>query len=183
MKVILLQAVPKLGKEGHVVSVKPGYARNYLFPTGLATVADKSQLKVLELKNSRIAAKLADTQAAAEKVKEAVNGKEIKIQVKAGKESDRLFGAVTSEQIGEAIKEQLGHTFEKRQILLVGPIKRLGQYKVELDIHRNVDIEVKVNVFDPEHIEAEKKQAAEETAEVISEELTSDFSTSETVEA
>lgn len=179
MKVILLQAVPKLGKEGHVVSVKPGYARNYLFPTGLATVADKSQLKVLDMKNARMAAKLAETQAAAEKVKAEVDGKEVKIQVKAGKESDRLFGAVTSEQIGDAIKEQLGHTFEKRQILLVAPIKRLGQYSVELDIHRNVDIQVKVSVFDPEHIEADKKAEAEATAEVISEELSTERATEE----
>lgn len=176
MKIILLQAVPKLGKEGQVVNVKPGYARNYLFPTGMATVADKKQLEVLERKNARVAAKLAETKADAEKLREEIHGKTVNIQVKAGRESDRLFGAVTSEQIGEAIKDQLGKSFEKRDILLVAPIKRLGHYSVEINVHREVEIEVKVHVFDPEHVEEEKKQEAEATAEVISEELSAERS-------
>lgn len=174
MKVILLEAVPKLGKEGQVVNVKPGYARNFLFPQGMATLADKKQLEVLDRRNAKMAAQLAETKSDAEKVAEQLNGKEIKIQVKAGRESTRLFGAVTSEQIAEEIKSQLGVEVEKKQVLLVAPIKRLGNYGVEINIHREVDIEVKVNVFDPEHEEAEKKEEAEATAEVIGEELKTD---------
>ncbi len=95
----------------------------------------------------------------------------VSIQVKAGKDSTRLFGAVTSEQIGEAIKEQIGVGLERKQILLVAPIKRLGEFPVEINIHREVEITVKVRVFDPEHVEDEKKKAADVTAEVIAEEL------------
>lgn len=160
MKVILLEAVPKLGKEGQVVAVKPGYARNFLFPKGMATLADKSQLQVLDRRNAKIAAQLADTKADSEKVKEQLDGKQVDIQVKAGRESTRLFGAVTSEQIGEAIKAQLGVELEKRQILLVAPIKRLGTYGIEINVHREVEIEVKVHVFDPEHDEAEAEKEA-----------------------
>lgn len=171
MKVILLQAVPKLGKEGHVVNVKPGYARNYLFPQGMATVADKRQLQVLDRRNAKMAAELAETKSDAEKLREEIHGKTLEIQVKAGKDSDKLFGAVTSEQIADALKDQLGQSVERKQVLLIAPIKRLGTYGVEINAHRDVDIEVKVHVFDPEHVEEEKAKEAEVTAQAVSEEL------------
>lgn len=174
MKVILLEAVPKLGKEGQVVNVKPGYARNFLFPQGMATLADKKQLEVLERRNAKMAAQLAETKADAEKVAEKLHKKSLDIEVKAGKESGRLFGAVTSEQIADEIKAKFGVELEKRQVLLVAPIKRTGRSGVEINIHRDVDIEVVVNVFDPEHVEAVKQDEAEATAAVIGEELKTD---------
>ncbi len=78
MKVILKQAVPKLGKSGQVVNVKPGYARNFLFPKGMAVVAERGQLKALETINARMAAKLAETKSGAEAVGAKLNGQTVK---------------------------------------------------------------------------------------------------------
>ncbi len=149
MKVILKQSVPKLGKQGQVVNVKDGYARNYLFPQGMAIVADKTQLTVLERKNAKLAGELSETKAQAEAVKAKIDGNEIKIEAKVGGDSTRLFGAITSQDIADAIKAQFGQEFDKKQVLLAMPIKQLGRYSVEIDAHRQVDIKVIVNVFDP----------------------------------
>ncbi len=160
MKVILKQAVPKLGKEGQVVNVKDGFARNYLFPQGMAIVADKAQLKVQERRDAKVTAQLADTKAAAEVVKAKLDGAIVKIPAKVGKDSAKLFGAITSQDIADAIKAQLGETMEKKAVLLLQPIKQLGRYSIELDIHRQVDIKIVVSVFDAEH--PEEEPAAEE---------------------
>lgn len=168
MKVILQQAVPKLGKQGQVVNVKPGYARNFLFPQGMALLADKKQLEVLERRNAKVAAQLADTKANAEALKEKLNGKDISIETKSGGDG-RLFGAVTSQDICDAIKAQLGSDIDKKAVLLLRPIKRLGHYDIELDIHRDVTIELSLHVFDPEHMEVEKKAEPEAPVAVVEE--------------
>ncbi|MFM9874531.1 MAG: 50S ribosomal protein L9 [Fimbriimonadaceae bacterium] len=151
MKVILKQAVPKLGKEGQLVNVKDGYARNFLFPQKMAIVADKKQLEVLGRQQAKIEAELEKTKASAETVGEKINGKLIKIETKAGGDG-RLFGAVTSQDICDAIKSQLKQDVDKKAVLLLRPIKRLGNYDIEINIHRNVNIELKLNVFDPEFV-------------------------------
>ena len=84
MKVILKQSVPKLGKEGQVVNVKDGYARNFLFPQGMAIVADKTQLTVLERRNAKIASQLSETKAQAEALKGEIDGKELNIEAQVG---------------------------------------------------------------------------------------------------
>ena len=150
MKVILNQAVPKLGKEGQVVTVADGFARNFLFPRGLATFADKGQLSALEKKQTRMAAKHAETLSSAEKVKETVDGKTVNIQAKVGKDAGRLFGAITAQDVADAVKSQLGLEIDRKKVGLVQPIKRLGTYAVELDLHHSVDAIVNVNVFDPD---------------------------------
>jgi large subunit ribosomal protein L9 len=151
MKVILKQAVPKLGKEGQVVTVKDGYARNFLFPQSMAVIADKKQLQVLERQHAKVAAELEATKANAEALRERIHGKSIQFQTKAGADG-RLFGAVTSQDIADLIKSELGETVEKKNVLLLRPIKRLGRYDIELNVHRNVNIELKLSVFDPEYI-------------------------------
>src|SRR5471030_2442919 len=103
MKVILKQTVPKVGKEGTVVTVADGYARNYLFPRALAIVADKNQLKALETRNVRLAAKSAGAKAAAEELKEQINGKMVRIPGQVGKDQSKLFGAITSQNVADAI--------------------------------------------------------------------------------
>lgn len=155
MKVILKQAVPKLGKEGQVVTVKDGYARNFLFPNSMAVVADKKQLGALERQHAKAAAQLESTKADAEAMAARMNGKLVKIETKAGPDG-RLFGAVTSQDIVDAVKSQLNETIDRKAVLLLRPIKRLGTYDIELNVHRNVDIEFKLNVFDPEFIETEE---------------------------
>lgn len=156
MKVILKQAVPKLGKEGQVVNVKAGYARNFLFPQSMAIVADKKQLSVLERQHAKIAADLEKTKAGAEALAEKLNGKSLRIQTKAGADG-RLFGAITSQDIVDEIKKSLGESVDKKAVLLLRPIKRLGKYDVELNVHRAVNIEIKLSVFDPDFEEVDEK--------------------------
>lgn len=164
MKVILNQTVAKLGKAGQVVTVADGYARNYLFPRGLAILADKRQIEALRKRDERLEAKLAATKSEAEGVAEKLNGKTVKIQGKVGADAGKLFGAVTSQDIADAIKAQLGVAVEKKQVALHDPIKRLGRFSTLIDLHRSVDATVIVHVFDPEHPEVEEAAPAAEAA-------------------
>ena len=149
MKVILNQTVPKVGKAGTVVTVADGFARNYLFPRGLAVVAYKSQLASLEKRNDRLAAKTAAQKADAEALKAKLDGQTVKVEAKVGADGIRLIGAVTSQNITDALNSQHGVSLEKKQVALHDPIKRLGDYTIELDLHMSVDAKVTVNVFDP----------------------------------
>lgn len=149
MKVILNQTVPKVGKEGTVVTVADGFARNYLFPRGLAIVADKNQLRALEIRNVRLAAKSADAKTAAEALKEKIDNKTVRIAGQVGKDHGKLFGAITSQNVADAIRKQLGIEVDKRNVGVIEPIKKLGFHVVEIDLHREVDAKVTVEVFDP----------------------------------
>jgi len=149
MKVILLQTVPKVGKEGTVANVADGYARNYLFPRGLAIVADKTQIEVLERRNARVAERTAGEKSAAEDLKTRLDGQTVRIEGKVNRGETKLFGAITSQDIVAAIQAQLGITVDRKQVALIDPIKRLGTYTVEADLHRDVDAKLSVVVFDP----------------------------------
>lgn len=149
MKVILTQTVPKVGKQGTVTNVADGFARNYLFPRGLAILADKKQLEALEKKNARVAAKTAGLKADAETLREKINGATVRIPGQVGAAQGKLFGAITNADVVEAIKSQLGVTLDRKQVALIEPIKRLGTFPVELDLHRDVDAHISVVVFDP----------------------------------
>lgn len=163
MKVILNQTVPKLGKEGQVVTVANGYARNFLFPRGLAIVADRNQLAALEKRKARMAAKLADSAAAAKALGDKLESQTVKIEGKVGRDAGKLFGAITAQDVADAIKSQLGADIERKRIGLVNPIKRLGSYDLVLDLHPDVDAKVSVVVFDPN---APVEVVAEPVAEV-----------------
>ena len=154
MKVILNQTVPKVGKQGTVVVVADGYARNYLFPKGLAILADKKQLEVLERKQARASAKVAGAKAGADELRDQINGKSIRIEGKVGGDGKRLFGAITSQDVVDHVKKQLGITVEKKQVALIDPIKRLGDHQVHLDLHNSVDAIITVTVFDPNAVAA-----------------------------
>lgn len=164
MKVILRTAVPKVGKAGQVVSVKPGFARNYLFPQGMAVVADKGQMKALDARNARISAKLAETKSAAEAMAAQLNGKTLRIEGKVGAEQGKLFGAITSQDIADAIAKEFGQTVEKKDVALLQPIKRTGKYPIEVDIHRDVPIHMTVVVFDPAAVETAPEEESTEAA-------------------
>ena len=163
MKVILLKTVPKVGKEGTVVNVADGYARNYLFTRGLAIVAEKSQVAALEKKNAHLAAKTAGQKTAAEGVAASLNGKTIRIAGEVGGQG-KLFGAITSERIATEIASQLGQTVDRKAIALHDPIRKLGTYPIELDLHREVSSTITLVVFDPNApVEPEPAPAAEAT--------------------
>jgi large subunit ribosomal protein L9 len=155
MKVILNQTVPKVGKAGTVVTVADGFARNYLFPRKLAIVAERNQVAALDRRNAKAAEKVAGLKTDAEALKAKLDGQIVKIETKVGADKVRLNGAVTSQNIADAIKAQLGVELEKKQVALHDPIKRLGTYTVELDLHMSVDATVSVEVFDPSLIVVE----------------------------
>ena len=165
MKVILLKTVPKVGKEGTVANVADGYARNYLFPRGLAIVGEKSQLAALDRKNASLAAKTAGQKTAAQGTAEGLNGKTIRIAGEVGGQG-KLFGAITSERVATEIASQLGQTVDRKAIALHDPIRKLGTYPIELDLHREVSATITLVVFDPNApVEKEPEAPAAETDE------------------
>ena len=149
MKVILNTTVPKVGKEGQIVNVADGYARNYLFPRKLAVYAEKGQLASHARRMERLQAKDAETVTSAEGLKEKLDGQTVRIEGKVGKETGKLFGAITSQDIVDAVKAQLKQVIDKKNVALIEPIKRLGNHQVHIDLHRQVDAFVTVEVFDP----------------------------------
>lgn len=149
MKVILLQTVPKVGKEGTVVNVADGFARNYLFPRSLAIFAEKKQIEALAKRNERVAVKTAGDKTMAESLRERINGSTVRIAGQVGAAQGKLFGAITSQDVHDAIKGQLNADIDRKKIALIEPIRRLGRHQVELDLHREVDAKIWVDVFDP----------------------------------
>jgi large subunit ribosomal protein L9 len=148
MKVILRQTLPKVGKQGQEVNVADGFARNFLFPRGLATIADKSSRARLERERAKLADEHQKTLDSATAIKGAVDGKTVRIIAKTGRASAKLFGAVTDELIVEGIQQTLGVTIDRKQVALMHPIKRLGIYDVMLDLHPQVDATIKLEVAD-----------------------------------
>ncbi|HJP81954.1 MAG TPA: 50S ribosomal protein L9 [Fimbriimonadaceae bacterium] len=167
MKVILNQTVPKVGKEGTVVNVADGYARNYLFPRGLAVLADKNQITALERRQAKVAEKTAGQKSSAESLKELLDGKTVRVEGKVGKDTGKLFGAITSQDVVDLIKSQLGQTIDKKQIALIEPIKRLGVHDVELDLHPQVDAHLKVEVYDPNAVVETPTEPEAPAAELV----------------
>jgi large subunit ribosomal protein L9 len=164
MKVILNQTVPKVGKAGTVVVVKDGFARNYLFPRSLAILADKNQLKALEHRAARVAEKTAGQRSGAETTRDQLNGKTVRIAGQVGAAQGKLFGAITSQDVVDAIKSQLGVEVDRKKVALIEPIKRLGVHEVEIDLHHDVDAKVSVEVYDPAAPVAAEKPSEEEEA-------------------
>lgn len=144
MKVILKRDVKGLGREGDLKEVKDGYARNFLLPTGAVVAADKGAVanweRHREQREERDRAIRAEAEATAEKLRDL----KLEIPVKAG-ERGRLFGAVTSHQIAEAIRAQ-GLEIDRHAMHLREPIKALGDYKVDVRLMPGVDATVNVSV-------------------------------------
>lgn len=148
MKVVLKQMVPKLGKEGQVVNVADGYARNFLFPRGLAALAHKGELTRLERLQKKIESDLEKTRLSAGELGEKLNGLTVRVTGNTAKGQTKLFGAITSTDISNAIKETIGLEIDRHKIVLLHPIKRIGVYEVAVDLHRDVDAVIKVEVAD-----------------------------------
>ena len=138
MEIILKQDVQNLGFKGDVVSVKPGYGRNFLIPQGLATLATSSAKKVLAENLKQKAHKEAKVVADAKAVAEALKALEIKIVAKAG--GEKLFGSVTNADIAE-ILEKNGQSIDKK-FITSGIVKRTGKYSATVRLHRDVIIDL-----------------------------------------
>lgn len=144
MKVILRQNVETLGQMGEIVTVKDGYARNYLLPHGLAYVATTSNMRVLDEEKKRLQVRMNKELKDAEKIAAEFERSEnsITIPMPVG-EGDKLFGSVTKEMIAEKLAEK-GFDVDKRKIELDEQIKVLGIYTVSVKLHHNVAGKVKV---------------------------------------
>lgn len=145
MNVILLQDVRALGKTGEIVKVSDGYARNMLFPKGLAKEATAGNIKALENKKAAEAERKAEQKAEAEKIKAALETEVITLKSKGG-DGGRLFGAVTNADVAAAIKEQKGIEIDKKKISIPSPIKTAGEHTADIKLFTDVSVSVKVNV-------------------------------------
>ncbi len=160
MKVILTRDVPKVGKDGEVVAVADGYARNYLFPRQLAIVAKGAAMKQHEDRLQRELNKGATLLTNAQQEGEKLTGKQFQILAKASPKSTRLFGAVTEADVAEVIKEVIGVTVDKRKISLIDPIKVTGIYELTAKLHADVTVPFTVEVVTAEQLEARERARA-----------------------
>ncbi len=144
MKVILLEPMENLGDVGAVVNVKPGYARNYLLPRGIATLATESNLKTLEAKIRAQAKKAAERKAEAERLRELLEPITLVLKVKAG--DQKIYGSVTSREIAAALEAQHQISIDPKKLALEKPIKDLGEYTLAYKPHPEVPMTLKVSV-------------------------------------
>jgi large subunit ribosomal protein L9 len=144
VEVILRDDVPNLGKIGDVVRVKPGYARNFLYPRGLAVEANRRSLRMLDHHRRVIASKAERERKSAEAVAGRLAGLVLTVRAKAGEEG-RLFGSVTTIDLERALAEK-GFQVERRRIGLGEPIKQLGVHAVDIQVGRDVRTTIEVRV-------------------------------------
>ena len=166
-QVILLERVESLGQMGDVVRVKPGFARNFLLPQKKAMRATKENLAVFEKQRAQLEAQNLARKGEAEQVAGKMAGLTVVIIRQAG-ETGQLYGSVSNRDIADAVTAA-GFTVERRQVLLLQPIKALGIHATRVSLHPEVDVEVKVNVAQSEdeakvQAEGKAKAAAAEAA-------------------
>ena len=145
MKVIFNTDVRGQGKKGEMKEVSDGYARNYLMPRGLASPATADAVNALKLKEKAKAAQMAKEKAAAEENAKRLSGVVVQISARAG-QGGRLFGAVTSQEIAEALREQHGIELEKNKIVQAEPIKQFGSFEVKAKLGYEVSGTINVLV-------------------------------------
>ena len=143
-EVILREDVKSLGKAGEMVRVKPGFARNYLLPNGLAYEATEGNKKRIAAESKARAAKGAAERAEAEAQAAKLGGLAVTLTGKAGEEG-KLFGSITAQDVADALAAQ-GHAIDKRRVELDHPIKTLGDHTVSIRLHADVHAEVRVTV-------------------------------------
>ncbi|MEA3191910.1 MAG: large subunit ribosomal protein [Betaproteobacteria bacterium] len=146
MQVILMEKVANLGELGDVVKVKDGYARNFLIPHGKAKRATADNLKAFESRRGELEKAQADVLAKAQERGSKLDGLTVQITQKAGPDG-RLFGSVTNYDIVEELKKQ-GHEVERANIRMPqGPLKQVGEYPLQIALHTDVTVTVKVAVL------------------------------------
>ena len=147
MKVIFTADVRGQGKKGELKEVSTGYARNYLLPRGLATEATADNLNAFKLKEKARAAQIAKERAQAEEYAKKLSGVQVTIRAEAGA-NGKLFGAVTSQEISDALREQFGMDVEKNKIVQPEPIKSYGSYTVKAKLGYEISGTVNVLVVE-----------------------------------
>lgn len=144
MDIILLERVEKLGTIGDVVTVKDGYARNFLLPQKKALRANEANKKVFEANRERLEKENAEKRSAAEKAGEKVDGTEI-VLIRASSNTGQLYGSVNVRDIVNGLGDK-GHSVDKKQVIMGHPIKTIGMHDVRIDLHPEVSVTVKANV-------------------------------------
>jgi large subunit ribosomal protein L9 len=155
--ILLREDIEALGGRGEIVKVKAGYARNYLLPQGLATLATKGNVKHIEQERAALLKRASEEKATAELQKEQMGVIELAFERKAG-DGGTLFGSITSMDIAEALQAK-GYEIDRKKIALRQPIKETGEYTVNVKLHREVVLPVPVKVT------AEGGEAVEAKAE------------------
>jgi large subunit ribosomal protein L9 len=144
MEVILREDIKTLGKAGELVRVKPGYARNFLLPRGLAYEATEGNKKRIAAEGKARSVRMASERTEAEQAAAVLGGLTLALTAKAG-EGDRLFGSITAQDIADALAAR-GHQVDKRKIEMEHPIKQLGTHAVSIRLHPEVHAAVTVTV-------------------------------------
>ena len=144
MEVILLERVEKLGQIGDIVTVKNGFARNYLLPNKKALRANEANKKVFEANRAKIEADNAEKRSEAEKASKGIDGKSVQL-IRQASNTGQLYGSVSARDIVEALEAQ-GAKVSKSQIVLDRPIKAIGMHEVKVALHSEVGVQIKVNV-------------------------------------
>ena len=149
MDVILLEKIDRLGSLGDVVSVKPGFARNFLLPSGKAKIATEVNVQELEARRAELEKLAAEALTAAEARREKLNGIVVEITSKAGTEG-KLFGSIGTADIADAINAA-GVEVEKKEVRMpTGAIRMAGDYDIDLHLHTGVDATIKLTVIGEE---------------------------------
>lgn len=144
MEIILTQDINGLGYKNDTVTVKPGYGRNYLIPQGFAIIANNSNQKKIAENIRQAAHKAEKLKKDAQEIADSIGDLTLEIKTKAG-ESGKIFGAVTTVQIAEGLKEK-GFDIDRKKIAISGDIKQLGEYKAVIDLHKEVKKEISLKV-------------------------------------
>ncbi|MEM7720459.1 MAG: 50S ribosomal protein L9 [Pseudomonadota bacterium] len=166
MQVILLERVAKLGQMGDVVTVKDGYARNFLLPQKKALWASDANVKAFEADKAQLEAQNLETKKEAEAMADKLNGQQFVI-IRQASDGGNLYGSVTTRDAADAATEA-GFTVERRQVLITAPIKELGLHRVAITLHPEVDAEIDLNVARSEEeakLQAQGVNIAEQAAE------------------
>ncbi|MCY7344682.1 MAG: 50S ribosomal protein L9 [Pyrinomonadaceae bacterium] len=158
--ILLREDIENLGGRGEIVKVKAGYARNFLLPKGIATLATKSNVKLIVREREALLKKSATEKSTAEAQAEQMKGISLSFERKAG-DDGTLFGSVTNIDIAEALQAK-GYEIDRRRINLKNTIKETGDYSVSVKIHREVSIEIPVTVTAEGGAQKKAKVAAAE---------------------
>ena len=145
MKVVLLEDVKSLGKKGDIVEVSEGYARNFIIPKKKGVEANQENLNTLKLQKANEEKIAKEKLEAAKELAAKLNEASVSLTIKGGKDG-RTFGSVSSKEIEEAIKSQLGLEIDKKELVIAEPIKTFGNHEVKVKLHKDVTAALKVKV-------------------------------------
>lgn len=167
MQVILLERVAKLGQMGDVVDVKPGYARNYLLAQKKALTASKANIAAFDAQKAQLEARNLETKKEAEALGDRLDGQQF-IVIRSASDGGNLYGSVTTRDAADAASEA-GFSLDRKQVVIERPIKELGLHDVNVTLHPEVEVVIKLNVArSPE--EAELQASGKSIQELAAEE-------------